>query len=149
MNERVQVILSKRLLKESVSRYLDTLEEAGVEIEHLIGFTVYVLGEPRDSIPLRPHEPRLNEHSYLAHELLSVNPMLAHRSDFSKIIGVVGSAIELLMYVIRGSLFQATRNLTAHRLLLEKIYGDAVIVSANIVEDTHGFLPRFTAPVFG
>jgi hypothetical protein len=149
MNDRVQVILSLRNMRESIRNYLDVIKEGGFDLIHVVRFTIYALGEG----PLRVsmvHDPKGNPNTYLGHEIASVNPFLTRDPAlYQKIVNNMASAIEILFQVIRTQIFQTVRNATAHALVLEHVVGDAIVVSMNLIEQPfHAPIPRVKAPVF-
>ncbi|HWT40745.1 MAG TPA: hypothetical protein VN081_05800 [Dongiaceae bacterium] len=149
---RIQLVIALRDLREAVADYRPILEQHGIDEKSLVGFTCYALGEG----PFRCQQ-QLGHHqtghplTYLAHELLSLNPFLSgDQRRFEIIRGNAAAAIEILMQVIRAKIAVSIQNKTVHAFVQERFIGGGVLVSFSVYEQEYlnEPLPRLTAPVF-
>jgi hypothetical protein len=151
-DHRIQLVIALRDLREAVATYLPSLEQRGVDIKTLVGFTCYVLGQgPFRCEPQFAHHQAGHPLTYLAHELLSLNPSLSSDSRiFEQTRGNTAAAIEILIQVIRAKVAVSIKNQTVHAFVMERFVGGAVLVSFSVYvqEYLNEPIPRIAAPVF-
>jgi len=139
-------------LREAVITYLPFLEQHGVDIKTLVGFTCYALGVGPFRCEQQFGHPQAGHPlTYLAHELLSLNPALSGDTRrFEQTRGNTAAAIEILMQVIRAKIAVSIQNRTVHAFVQERFIGGGVLVSFSVYEQEYlnEPLPRLATPVF-
>lgn len=151
---RLQLVISLDSVRTHIQPYLDTLIKYGFDLQHLIGFAIYVIGDQLTSLGQQHYGQAFTDRAvpttYLAHEMLSVNPLLwCDQEEFKRLVGTTHGAIEIILPVIRGQILNGVRNPNLRAIRLERYLGNnAVILSVEVPKDFYGAPPRLAANSF-
>lgn len=154
LKRRLQVVISLDSVRTPVQPYLDVLIKYGFDLQHLLGFAIYVIGDQFTPLGQQHYgqafSDRATHTTYLAHEMLSVNPVVAcDQVEFQRLVGTAHGAMEIILPVIRGQLLNAVRNPNLRAVRLERYLGNnAAILSVEVPEDFYGAPPRLAANCF-